>query len=451
MGNLRLTPIFGPSRLTLGHYIVSLNMRLESLNGEGVARANKPSQNGMKTKIFARLRIGSGFIRGDGALARRKDIIPIGVLFSRSGSYALLGEAMRAGALLAVEEVADDPAFSFAFEVRDADPGGENARYSSATAEMLSAQDVEHVVGCYTSSSRKEILPLFEKHDALLWYPSHYEGFESSENVIYTGAAPNQHVAPLTRWMLSTGRRRAFLIGSNYIWAWENNRVLREALTATGGAVLGERYVPVGERDLGALVELILNQRPDFVFNTLIGDSAYEFLRLFRGVARVRGVDQPSEIPVASCSLAEPELARLGDAADGHISSSVYFSTVRTPANASFSAAWSTRWPALGLTSADSEASYVAVHLLARAIRKAGSSDFEAVRRAAGDVAFDAPQGAVSVDPENRHCWLRPRIGRSTAAGDFEILYESPTAVRPDPYLVWEQTARPAQPLRLVQ
>jgi len=405
----------------------------------------------MTAKPVARVRRGSVLIRGDGALVRRKEPISIGLLFSRSGSYALLGEAMRAGALLAIEEIAADAAFPFAFTVREADPGGDTQRYVAATETMLVARDVAHVVGCYTSSSRKEILPLFEKHDALLWYPSHYEGFESSENVIYTGAAPNQHVAPLTRWMVSTGRKSAFLVGSNYIWAWENNRVMREALTAMGGAVLGERYAPVGERDLGALVDLILNLRPDFVFNTLIGDSAYEFFGLFRAMARARGVDQPREIPVASCSLAEPELARLGDAVDGHISSSVYFSTVRTLANARFTAAWSARWPALGLTSADAEASYVAVHLLARAIRKAGSSAFEPVRRAAGDVTFDAPQGAVRIDPENRHCWLRPRIGRSTTAGDFEILHESPMAVQPDPYLVWEQAARPAPSLRVAQ
>jgi branched-chain amino acid transport system substrate-binding protein len=374
---------------------------------------------------------------GDGELARRKASIPIGVLFSRTGSYALLGEAMRAGAFLAIEEIAADPAFPFAFSVCEADPGGETARYA--------------VVGCYTSSSRKEILPLFEKHDALLWYPSHYEGFESSENVIYSGAAPNQHVTPLTRWMVSIGRRRAFLVGSNYIWAWENNRVMRETLTQAGGEIVGERYAPVGERDLAALVTLILNLRPDFVFNTLIGESAYEFFRLLRAMARARGIDQPREMPVASCSLAEPELTQLGDAADGHISSSVYFSTVRTCENARFSAAWTARYPALGLTSADAEASYVAVHLLARAIRVAGSADFEAVRRAAGEVALAAPQGPVRVDPDNRHCWLHPRIGRSTADGRFEILHETAAAVRPDPYLVWEQPARQAKSLRLVQ
>lgn len=377
--------------------------------------------------------------------------VPIGVLFSRTGSYAAVGEAMRAGALLAVEEVNADPAFGVTLSVREADPGGHPAFYVDRARDLLAGGDVTHVIGCYTSSSRKEVLPVFEKHDALLWYPSHYEGFETSENVIYTGAAPNQHVIPLTRFLLRQNRRRAFFIGSNYIWAWENNRIMREALQGAGGAVLGERYAPVGETDLAALVALILDLRPDFVFNTLIGESAYAFYRLFRREALARGLDQPRDIPVASCSLAEPELERIGAEADGHLSSSVYFSTVDTPENVRFVRAWRARRPDLGRTSADAEASYIAVHLLARAIAGAGSAALEPVRAAVAQVRFDAPQGPVRVDPENRHCCLRPRIGRSTAAGDFEILSESPAPVRPDPYLVWESPVRAEAPgLRVV-
>ena len=107
-----------------------------------------------------------------------------------------------------------------------------------------------HVVGCYTSSSRKEVLPLFEKHDGLLWYPSHYEGFESSDNVVYTGAAPNQHIVPLAEHLLRHYGTSAYCLGSNYIWAWENNKIMREAVQSAGGTVLAERYVPVGETRL---------------------------------------------------------------------------------------------------------------------------------------------------------------------------------------------------------
>jgi branched-chain amino acid transport system substrate-binding protein len=376
--------------------------------------------------------------------------VEFGVLFSRKGSYGAIGAAMHAGALLAVEEVNADASLGVRLIPRDMDPGGDAAAYVAAARLLLGDLGVTHVVGCYTSSSRKELLPYFEKHDALLWYPSHYEGFETSDNVIYTGAGPNQHVIPLTRYLSATCGLRGWFVGSNYIWAWENNRIMRETLQAAGGAVFGEPYFPVGETDLSAVVAQILDHRPSFVFNTLIGESAYAFYRTFRAEATRRGIDQARDIPVASCSLAEPELAAIGpDACDGHLSSSVYFSTVETPENARFVAAWRRRFPELGLTSADAEASYVAVHLLARALRKAGVADFQAVRAATAGLSFCAPQGPVRVDAENRHCHMAPRIGRSTAAGDFEIVFAHPAPVRPDPYLVWETGVPPASRAKL--
>jgi branched-chain amino acid transport system substrate-binding protein len=369
--------------------------------------------------------------------------IRVGLLFSRSGSYAVLGQAMQAGAMLAMEEIAES-GLGVVLEPVPADPGGRLHDYVECARSLL-LDGITHVVGCYTSSSRKEVLPLFEKHDALLWYPSHYEGFETSENVVYNGAAPNQHIVPLTRYLLETGRRRAWFVGSNYVWAWENNRIMREALLSAGGEVAGERYFPVGDTDLAPVVAQILDAAPDFVFNTMIGASAYAFFRTLRVEAERRGIDQPKAMPVASCSLSEPELACLGPAAAGHITSSVYFSSVESTSNARFIEAWRRRWPELGPTSADAEASYIAVHLLARAISAAGSAAFDPVRRALSDVSFEAPQGMVRIDPENRHAFLRPRIGLSRADGTFQIVGEYPAEVRPDPYLVWEPARHDAR------
>lgn len=378
-----------------------------------------------------------------------KPAIRIGLLFSLTGPYATICRSMAAGARLAIEEVEADPALPFRFEPVGLDPRGQTAAYAEAARRLLVDERISHVVGCYTSSSRKEVLPLFEKHDALLWYPSHYEGFESSENVVYTGAAPNQHIIPLVEYLLRAVGRRCWCIGSNYIWAWENNKIMREAILGAGGTVMAERYVPVGETELEPIVAQILDARPDFVFNTLIGDSAYAFFRTFRRVARARGIDQPREIPVASCSLAEPELVEIGpEAADGHLSSSVYFESVATPANRAFVLAFKRRFPELGPTSADAEASYVTVHLLARALRDAAAPSVDAVLRAVATTTFDAPQGAVRIEPANRHAHLTPRIGLSTAAGGFRVIYESPRPVAPDPYLVWHEPRELAQPRR---
>ena len=194
---------------------------------------------------------------------------------------------------------------------------------------------------------------------------------KAARHVIYTGAAPNQHIVPLAEYLLKNCGTRAYCIGSNYIWAWENNKIMREAVYGAGGVVLAERYFPVGELDFDAVIEQIIDSRPNFVFNTLIGVSAYAFFRAFRRAVEARGIDQPRVFPIASCSLAEPELIEIGPAAcAGHVSSSVYFESIKTATNLAFVASYGRRFPQAGPTSADAEASYLAVHLLARAIRR---------------------------------------------------------------------------------
>lgn len=361
----------------------------------------------------------------------------IGVLFSQSGPYGAVSRSMYNGAMLAFDEIRASSDYPFAIRPIVADPAGSFEQYANSSSYLLSKHGVRHVVGCYTSSSRKDVIPLFEKYDALLWYPSHYEGFESSSNVVYTGAAPNQHIIPLIEFLLSNMGKRAFCIGSNYIWAWENNRIFREVLATAGGAVMAERYTAIGDTDLSKTIAAILEAKPDFVFNTLIGTSAYHFFQGFRATCRQRGIDQPSEIPVLSCSLSEPELGEIGaEAMDGHISSSVYFSSIDSPANRRFTSSYRERWPDSSEASADAEASYVAVKMLAAAIAAAASDDVEAVRKALPRLTIDAPQGTVSIDGPTNHAFLTPRIGKSNAAGQFDILWEADHPVQPDPYLV---------------
>jgi branched-chain amino acid transport system substrate-binding protein len=342
---------------------------------------------------------------------------------------------MLNGALLALRESAASYP-DIIIEPVVVNPGGDLARYAELSREMTGS-GIRHVVGCYTSSSRKEVIPCFEKHDALLWYPSHYEGFESSNNVIYTGASPNQHVLPLVNYLLPNIGTRAFCVGSNYIWAWENNRIFREAMTAQGGKVLAERYIAIGDTELRQVVDAILETQPDFVFNNLIGTSAYAFFRLFRAACQAHGIDQAASIPVASCTLSEPELEEIGEGVvDGHLSSSVYFSSLDTPANAAFVAAYRSNFPDGPATSADAEASYNAVNLLVRALHAASTDEVAAVKEAVTHQRLGAPQGEVWIDPQTFHAWLTPRIGRSTKNARFDVIVEESGPVQPDPYLV---------------
>jgi ABC-type branched-subunit amino acid transport system substrate-binding protein len=361
--------------------------------------------------------------------------IPIGLLISVDGPYSAVSAGMLAGALLAIDEV-NGSGLPVRLDPVVGNPQGQLARYVSISGSML-ASGIRHVVGCYTSSSRKEVIPLFEKADALLWYPSHYEGFESSPNVVYTGPVANQHLLPLIDYLLQHVGRRAFCIGSNYIWAWENNRVMREAMAAAGGCVIAERYFAMDDTDFGQIIQAILNERPSFIFNTLIGISSYQFLRDLRAACAQEGIDQPAVLPIASCTLSEPELEAVGrEAADGHIVSSVYFSSIKSPENARFAAAYKARRPGGPAVSADAEATYLAVKLLGLALAEAGTSEIGAVKQAVARQVLTAPQGQVQISPETMHATLTPRIGRSTSAGEFEIVVEASQPIPADPYLL---------------
>jgi branched-chain amino acid transport system substrate-binding protein len=357
--------------------------------------------------------------------------IPVGLLYSSSGPYGYMGSEMLKGALLAIEEV-NAASSTFALVPTIIDPKGDPEVYEQACSTLIRKHRAQHIVGCYTSASRKQVRPVIERADALLWHPARYEGFEACENVIYVGAAPNQHVVPLARHLIDRIGRDLVCVGTNYIWTWEMNRVLREILRAVGGEVLCERVVNFGTTDIGHLVDAVLEHRPAAVFNTLVGRSSYIFLRAWDRARREHGLD----IPILSCSLSEPELKVIGaGAAAGHISCASYFASLDTPENKDFVARYKARFGATQTPFSDAEASYVSIMLLGRAIARAGTASVSDVRAALYADRYAAPCGPVRVDPGNNHCYQTPRIGRSRSDFGFDVFWEAPEALRPDPYL----------------
>jgi ABC-type branched-subunit amino acid transport system substrate-binding protein len=343
----------------------------------------------------------------------------------------MAGEMLKS-ALMAVDEINQGDEFDFTFAPHLHDPGGVVAAYHTACDELIREEHVDHIVGCYTSASRKQVIPIVERTERLLWHPARYEGFESSDNVIYVGAAPNHTVVPLVRHMLDHISGDVFCIGSNYVWTWETNRVIREIVTSAGGGILAERLLELGETAVGHIVKEIVDRKPPVVFNTLVGESSYAFVRALQAAtARAR-----LTIPMLSCSLCEPELKLIGPAASvGCITSSAYFESIEHPENRAFVARWKARYGANSSPSVDGQSTYVSVMLLARAIRRAGSADVAAVRRAAANHRYDSPQGPVWVDPDNNHCFLTPRLARSVLGCQFKIFWEADAPERPDPYL----------------
>jgi urea transport system substrate-binding protein len=333
---------------------------------------------------------------------------------------------------MAVDEVNQSEDFDFTFTPHLRDPGGVVPAYHTACEDLIRSEGVEHIVGCYTSASRKQVIPIVERTERLLWHPARYEGFESSDNVIYVGAAPNHTVVPLVRHALEHVASDVFCVGSNYVWTWETNRVLREFVTSAGGRLLAERLLELGDTSVDHIIGEIIDRRPPAVFNTLVGESSYSFMRALHAASVRAGIS----IPMLSCSLCEPELKMIGPAASvGCITSSAYFESIQSAENRAFVARWKARHGGESHVSVDGQSTYVCIMLLARAIRRAGSADVAAVRRAAANDCYHSPQGAVWVDPDNNHCFLTPRLALSVQGGQFEIFWEADAPERPDPYL----------------
>jgi ABC-type branched-subunit amino acid transport system substrate-binding protein len=252
-----------------------------------------------------------------------KRFVDIGVLLSRSGMYAALSRASRDGVLRGVEEVNADPNIDVSFRVTERDPDGRLDRYAPLCREILRGSQARHIFGCITSASRKEVIPELERFDGVLWYPVPYEGFEASERVAYMHSCPNQHLLPLLDWALPTLGTRAYLVGSNYIWGWEMAQIAREKIAAAGGQVLGDRYLPIGDTELDHIINDIRALKPDFILNSLVGDSSYAFL------ARLAQLKHEAEfaagLTVLSCNFTECEIDAAGYAAEGLVSAGPWF------------------------------------------------------------------------------------------------------------------------------
>ncbi len=363
--------------------------------------------------------------------------IPIGLLYSTTGTYKAMGCEALDGALLGLHEVNNDPTIPVSFIPTIENPDASIENYRRMCEKMLRQQNCKHVVGTITSISRKEVVPIIEKHDALLWYCCPYEGFECCENVIYLGASPNQQVIPLFRYLIPRYGRRGYFLGSNYIWGWEQNRIGRELLHACGGETLGERYLAFDDVDTEHLIAEIREKRPDFIFNNLVGTSSYAFYKAYARAGETDSFFKPENCPIVSCNLIESELPMLGtDAGIGHISTASYFDTLKTPASLEFRQKVANKYGANRNVSSYMVTGYSSVKILAAAIVEAGNGDVEHIRQVLFDMSFDSPLGNLKIDARTNHASLHPIIAEISERRDFRIRSYAEEAVSADPYLV---------------
>ena len=339
-----------------------------------------------------------------------KTEIDLGILYSRSGTYTALSEALWQGAMDGIASVNADKNIPLTFRPVERDPGGDVQRYAPLCSDILTQSNARHIIGCVTSSSRKEVIPALDKAGATLWYNVPYEGFETSERVVYSHSCTNQNILPILAWAQRAFGSSAFLTGSNYIWGWETCRVARHQIEAAGGKILGERYLPLGDENVDGLIAQAAATRPCFILNSLVGASSYAFIRAYKALGARDPHFSPDNCPLLSCNLTEAELPVLGSAAEGLISVGPSFCETLQPS---------------GRGSSLERAAYESVSTLAAVLMAQDKTDF---------AAFIADNGATfGIDPTTHHRVLDVKIAQ-VRDGAFQVLTEW-ADIPPDPYM----------------
>lgn len=362
--------------------------------------------------------------------------VKVGILHSQTGTMSISESSLRDAELMAIEEInAAGGVLGQQIEAVVEDGRSQFSTVFPMKARKLLADDgVVVVFGCWTSASRKAVLPVFEELKGLLFYPVQYEGNESSPNIVYTGAAPNQQILPAIDWLLSEAggaRKQIYLIGSDYVFPRTANLIITKYLQTQGLSVAGEKYTPLGQRDFKSVIEDIRQADPDAIFSTINGDSNIAFYNELaaQGITADR-------IPVVATSVGEDELrSLLPDQVKGHLSAWNYFQCIDTPNNREFVGRLKKEHGYDRVTDDPIEAAYSQVYLWKLAVEAAGSFSVDDVRKAFDSgIEFEAPGGKVRIDPRTQHTFKRFRLGQVREDRQFDIVYESKDWIEPDPY-----------------
>ena len=375
------------------------------------------------------------------------ETIKVGILHSLSGTMAISETSLKDMALMTIDEInAKGGVNGKMLEPVVVDPASNWPLFAEKGRQLLTQDKVAVVFGCWTSVSRKSVLPVFEELNGLLFYPVQYEGEEMSPNVFYTGAAPNQQAIPAVEYLMSEeggSAKRYFLLGTDYVYPRTTNKILRSFLHAKGVADkdIEEVYTPFGHSDYQTIVANIKKFSAGgktAVISTVNGDSNVPF---YKELAN-QGL-KATDVPVVAFSVGEEELRGIDTKPlVGHLAAWNYFESVENPANKKFVADWKAYAKKHNLPGADKavtndpmEATYVGIHLWAQAVEKAKSTDVDNVREALAGQTFAAPSGySLTMDKTNHHLHKPVMIGEIQADGQFNVVWQTEGPIRAEPW-----------------
>ena len=382
-----------------------------------------------------------------GLSAHAADTIKVGILHSLSGTMAISETSLKDVALMAIDEInAKGGVLGKKIEPVVVDPASNWPLFAEKARQLIAKDHVVAIFGCWTSVSRKSVLPVVKELNGLLYYPVQYEGEELEKNVFYTGAAPNQQAIPAVEYLMSKdggGAKRFVLLGTDYVYPRTTNKILRAYLHSKGvkDADIKELYTPFGHADYQTIVADIKKFSAGgktAVISTINGDSNVPFYKEL-GNAGLKATD----VPVVAFSVGEEELRGVDTKPlVGHLAAWNYFESVKNPTNADFVKKWKAYAAAKHLPNAATavtndpmEATYVGIHMWAQAVEKAKSTDTDKVIAAMGGQSYKAPSGYTLVmDPTNHHLHKPVMIGEIKGDGQFSVVWKSKEPIRAQPW-----------------
>ena len=405
--------------------------------------------NTRRTFIKSMTALAAGLALMTGSLmaqAADKPPIKVGILHSLSGTMAISETALKNMALMTIDDInKHGGVLGRKLEPVVVDPASDWPLFAEKARELLAKDKVAVVFGCWTSVSRKSVLPVFRELDGLLFYPVQYEGEELERNVFYTGAAPNQQAIPAVEYLMSKdggGAKRFVLLGTDYVYPRTTNKILRAFLHSKGvsDADIMEEYTPFGFSDYQTIIAKIKKfaseGKKTAVVSTINGDSNVPFYKELGN----QGI-KAKDLPVVAFSVGEEELRGVDTKPlVGQLAAWNYFMTLNNPVNKAWKKEWAAyvkkhNLPEPALTNDPMEATWIGIHMWAQAVEKAGTTNVDKVIAAVGGQTFKAPDGfTIEMDPKNHHLHKPVFIGEVRADGQFNVVWKTPGPIKAQPW-----------------
>jgi urea transport system substrate-binding protein len=365
------------------------------------------------------------------ARAASSEPVKLGLLHSMTGTIAIAEASLVDAEKLAVEEInSAGGIMGRQIKVVVADGASDNATFAQKAKMLLERDKVAAIVGCYTSSSRKAVLPTLNRNRGLLYYPTYFEGEEEDKQVIYTSQEATQSVVPSIEWMTKEKGKKVFLVGSDYIYPRVCNKIAKATVKRVGGQVMGEEYIPLGNTEFSSIINKIKAANPDYIYSTVVGGSNVAFYKQLKAA----GLDG-TKPALISTLVTEDEIDGIGrQNAQGFYSCMGYFQSIQSPENAKFLKAFKAKYGQNRVVGDPMECAYNSVYLWKLGAEKAKSFAPDAILAASDDLQIDAPEGTVRIHKKTHYVWKKVRIGRARPDGQFDIVWESKGLIEPNPF-----------------